>query len=85
MDEHNDIQQALARPARDDFDDSDLEAELAELTAHDSAIPPPDGGGMNTSGLEKQLEKIVLDLPEVPDSSLDISIQEVKEAKESGL
>lgn len=80
MDDHNDIQEALARPTRDDINDSDLEEELAELLNSDSTAappPPPNDGGINTSDLEKELEKVSLNLPEIPDSSPDVSTQEV--------
>lgn len=85
LDEHNDIQQALARPAKDDFNDTDLEEELAELMKNDSSVPPPDEGGMNTSDLDKKLENMSLNLPDVPESSPDTSVEQVREANESGI
>lgn len=75
MDEQTDIQAALARPTRDDFNDSDLEEELADLLKNNSA-PPPNDGGVNTSEIEKDMENVSLNLPEVPDSSPDVSTRE---------
>lgn len=77
MDEHNDIQQALARPPLDDFNDEDLENELAELLNDFKNIPPPDDSGISASDLEKDMANMSLNLPEVPDSSPDVSKNEV--------
>lgn len=59
--------------------DTDLEDELMELIKEDSQNRPPDGG-LNTSvtsDLEKSLEKLTLHLPDVPESSPDISVKEM--------
>lgn len=73
MEEHKDIEHALARPTRDDFDDSDLEQELAELLNDSTNLPPPGDGGIITSDLASGMEKVSLNLPEVPDASPDVS------------
>lgn len=75
LDEQADIEAALARPTRDDFNDTDLEEELTELLKNDSATPPNDGG-LNITDIEKDMEKVSINLPEVPDSSPDVSTQE---------
>uniref|UniRef100_V5H4X7 Charged multivesicular body protein n=1 Tax=Anoplophora glabripennis TaxID=217634 RepID=V5H4X7_ANOGL len=72
---HNDIQTALARPAVE-TDDTDLEEELAELIKDDANNPPPDDSGI-TSDLENQLQKLTLNLPDVPDKSPNVSIKEL--------
>lgn len=78
MEKHEDIQSALARPALE-TNEADLEEELAELMKEDSQNPPPDGGLniSSTSDLEKSFEKLSLKLPDVPDSSPDVSMKEM--------
>ncbi|KAJ8969534.1 hypothetical protein NQ314_001717 [Rhamnusium bicolor] len=73
---HKDIQDALARPAMD-TNDLDLEEELADLIKADSNDQPPDDSGI-TSDLEKQMEKLSLNLPDIPSESPDVSVQELK-------
>ncbi|CAH1175585.1 unnamed protein product [Phaedon cochleariae] len=76
LDKHDDIQSALARPAQDSIlDDSDLEDELADLLKDVPDDQPPDDSGMNTSNVEKQLENMNINMPEVPDASPDVSQQ----------
>ena len=78
MDIHDEIQSALARPATNDADTSDLEQELEELmkadiSDHDN--PPNDDSGVSDD-LDKEFEKLKLNLPNVPESSPDISLKE---------
>ncbi|KAJ8983006.1 hypothetical protein NQ317_014302 [Molorchus minor] len=73
LDRHEDIQTALARPM--DTNDSDLEEELAELLRNDTGDVPPDDSGF-TNDLEKHMEKLSLELPDVPSKSPDVSVQE---------
>lgn len=77
LEKHNDIQTALARPTVE-TNDSDLEEELANLIKDDTNNPPPDDSGI-TSDLERQLEKLTLNLPDVPHDSPSVSIQELSQ------
>ncbi|KAJ8961427.1 hypothetical protein NQ318_014674 [Aromia moschata] len=74
LERHEDIQSALARPAMD-LNESDLEEELAELLKDDANDQPPDDSGI-TSDLEKQMEKLSLNLPVVPSNSPNVTIEE---------
>ncbi|KAJ8921779.1 hypothetical protein NQ315_008405 [Exocentrus adspersus] len=76
LDIHNDIQTALARPVVGETDDLDLEEELTELLKDDEKKPPPDDTGITTD-LEHQLEKLTLNLPNIPDASPNVSVQEL--------
>lgn len=80
LEEHNDIQQALARAPCDTYNDSDLEEELAELLNDESTNqPPPDGGEVKQLG--EEMEKMSLNLPQVPDSSPDVSSNDISPVK----
>lgn len=77
LDKHHEIQEALAKPAQDDFSDLDLEEELAQLLEDDSKNPTPPNDGNKTIDLEKEIEKLALSLPEVPDCSPNVSTHEI--------
>ncbi|XP_057670926.1 charged multivesicular body protein 7 [Diorhabda carinulata] len=68
LDKNEDIQSALSKPPQD-FDDTDLEQELADLINEDNLEGGPPDGGVNTSEIEMKLDDLSLNLPEVPDNS----------------
>lgn len=68
LDKNEDIHAALAKPAQD-FDDLDLEQELADLIKEDDTEGGPPDGGVNNSDIETKLENLSLNLPEVPENS----------------
>lgn len=81
LDEHDDIQEALSRPVKEDSaEDKELEAELSELldAGGDAATPPPPPPGSRNldSGEDEELRARLDAL------SLNVSWPEVPDAKE---
>ncbi|KAL1505932.1 hypothetical protein ABEB36_005379 [Hypothenemus hampei] len=77
LDINDDIQSALANLPTMDADSTALEQELEDLLRADSTgqdQPPPDDNSGISDDFEK--ERLQIDLPNIPDSSPDISAQE---------
>lgn len=73
LDKNHDIQTAMAMPAQD-LNESDLEAELADLLKEDAPHDdPPDDSGLNTSDVEDKFKHLTLNLPKVPETSPNTS------------
>ncbi|XP_072376235.1 charged multivesicular body protein 7 [Diabrotica undecimpunctata] len=72
LDKNEDIQSALSRPTHE-FDEAELEEELADLLKEDESEGGPPDGGVNTSDLEDKLANLNISLPEIPDDSPNVS------------
>ncbi|ERL93876.1 charged multivesicular body protein 7 [Dendroctonus ponderosae] len=78
LDTNEDIQSALARSPMNDEDTTALEKELEDLLKadiNDQDQPPNDDSGMSDD-LDKRFGTLKINLPEVPESSPDVSVQE---------
>ncbi|XP_030753034.1 charged multivesicular body protein 7 [Sitophilus oryzae] len=82
LDQHEDIQAALARLPNTGEDNSELEQELEDLMKADTSDTntnqdiPPDNNSGESEDLETRFKQLCLDLPDVPDSSPNLSTQE---------